>query len=450
MSTGSRENWGSRFGFIMAMAGFSIGLGNIWRFPYLVGTNGGGAFVLIYLAIVLVIGLPLFAMEVSLGRKTRMNSISGMRSLTKKGSPWVSIGWIGILAAFFILTYYIQIMGWILNYFFQAVTGALTTPGITPEQYTGMFDGLMGNTGLLAILLFICCVLIGVISSRGLEKGVETACKFMMPTLFILLIVLAIRSLTLPGAIEGLTWYLAPDFSKITPDIFLTATGQAFFSIGVSSGGAFIYGSYLAEKSNIPSDTATVVAFDTFCALLAGLMIFPAVFSLGLSPDSGYNLVFVTMSNIFANLPAGRLFASLFFLLLFFAAMSSALGYFEPIAMAIKELGKTSRVKAVAIGLAAIFVVAIPAVLAQGPWAEVSILGRNFFDFYDFLSGNIMMPLGAIMIVLYTAYIWKFEKFQEYANNGATGIAKVFSWWKPFVIGIIPVALIIMFITGVI
>lgn len=443
-----RESWGSRFGFIMTMAGFSIGLGNIWRFPYLVGTNGGGAFVLIYLAIVILIGIPLFTMEVNLGRKTRLNPVSGMRSITKKGSPWVGIGWIGVLAAFFILTYYLQIMGWIVRYFISAVTGQLTSID-NAAGFNDMFANLMASPGTLTIVTLVCCIIVALISSRGLEKGVEAACKFMMPALFIILIVLAIRSLTLPGAMAGVMWYLTPDFSVITPKTFLTATGQAFFSIGISSGGAFIYGSYLAKDSNIPQDCTTVVAFDTLAALIAGFMIFPAVFAFGLPVDSGSSLVFIIMSNLFSNLPMGSLFAALFFILLFFAALSSALGYFEPVVTTIKELGNMSRVKAVIIGMTAIFVVGFPAILAQGPWNAIHILNNNFFNFYDWLSGNVLMPLGALMIVIYTAFIWKFQRFQEETNVGANGLLKIATWWKPLVVVLIPAALIIMFVLGV-
>ena len=440
-----RENWGSRFGFIMTTVGFSVGLGNIWRFPYLTGTNGGGAFVLIYLGICLLIGLPLFTMEMSIGRKTQLNPVEGMRGLTKKGSAWVAFGWLGVLAAFIILTYYIQIMGWIVAYLAKMVTGQLS--GLTAGGYEGVFDGLMANTLMLTVVTLICSLVIGFISSKGLEKGLERACKIMLPVLFIMMIILAIRSLTLEGAMEGVRWYLAPDFSQVSGGTVIAALGQAFFSIGIASGGSFIYGSYLSKNSNIPGDGALIVGLDTMIALLSGIVMFPAIFALGLSPDSGPSLLFVTMSNLFDKIPLGGFFGALFFLLVFVAALSSALGYLEPIVMTVSELGKIDRKKAVWISLAAIFIIGYSTILGNGPWSHILIGGRNLFDFADYLSGNIMMPLGAIFLSLYTAFIWKFNNYQKETNVGAKGL-RVFNWWKPLVNFIVPISLILIFLTN--
>lgn len=441
-----RENWGSRFGFIMAAAGFSIGLGNMWRFPYLTGQNGGGAFLFVYLVICVLIGIPLFNMEMSLGRKTQLNPVQGMRFLTKKGSPWVLLGWLGVLSAFVILTYYMQIMGWILAYLFKMVSGQLS--GLTTEGYAQAFTSFTANTGVVAGFTIACVIIVGLISAKGLEKGIEKACKILMPALFAMLIILAIRSLTLPGAMEGLKWYLKVDFSKINANVVLTALGQAFFSIGIASGGAFIYGSYLAKDSDIPTDSIIIIGFDTLAAFIAGLVMFPAIFALGLSPDSGPSLLFVTMSNLFAQMPAGDFFGGMFFLLIFFAALSSALGYLEPIVMTCTELFRIDRKKSVWLSLVAIFVVGFPTIMAQGPWSHILVGGRNFFDFADYLSGNIMMPLGALFTAFYTLLVWKFDKFQEETNMGAKQL-KVFDWWSPLVKFIIPVALVIIFVTGV-
>ena len=446
MENNGRENWGSRFGFIMATAGFSIGLGNIWRFPYLVGTNGGGAFVFVYLILCLLIGIPLFTMEMSIGRKTQLNPVEGMRKVTKKGSPWVSFGWLGVGAAFLILTYYMQIMGWIGAYLVKMATGQLS--GLTAEGYTQAFADFTANPLIVGGATLACVIIVGIISSRGLEDGIEKACKIMMPTLLIMLIILAIRSLTLDGAVEGLKWYLSVDFSKINANVILTALGQSFFSIGIASGGAFVYGSYLRKDSNIPSDGIMVIGFDVFAALLAGVVIFPAIFALGLPTDSGASLLFVTMSNLFDKLPLGSLFGTLFFILLFFAATSSALGYLEPIVMTISELGKMDRKKAVWISLGAIFIVGFPTILAQGPWKDILVGGMNFFDLADYVSGNIMMPLGALVLSMYTLFVWKFKNFKEEANMGAEGFM-VFEWWKPLVTVVIPIALVIIFITGI-
>ncbi len=443
----SRGKWGSRFGYIMAAAGFSIGLGNIWRFPYLVGKNGGGAFVLVYILICILIGVPLFYMEVALGRKTQSNPVQGMRNLTKKGSPWVSFGWLGVLAAFIILTYYFQIMGWVIAYLIKMVTGGLNL-GNNPEAYMKIFNDLMANPWQLTMYTAIGMIIVGLISAKGLNSGLEKACKFMMPALFIMLVLLAIRSLTLPGSMKGLKWYLSVDFSKINFDVMLTALGQAFFSIGIASGGAFIYGSYLKKDSDIPVDGLSVVGFDLLAALIAGLVIFPAIFALGLEVDSGSKLLFITMSNLFAQIPFGALFGSIFFLLILFAALSSGLGYLEPISITVSELGKKTRAQSVWISLFAIFIFAIPSVLAKGPWSDVTIIGKNIFDFADYLSGNIMMPLGALVLAFYTVFKWKFTGFQEDLNTGATKIT-VSSIWKPIVMLLIPIALVIIFVMGI-
>ena len=444
MSDKSRGTWNSRFGYIMAAAGFSIGLGNIWRFPYLVGTNGGGAFVLVYLLICIFIGIPLFYMEVTLGRKAQASPIAGMRKLTKKGSPWTVFGWLGVLSAFFILTYYIQIMGWIMNYLIKMATGEMA--GFTAEQYSTTFSKMIENPVLLVVLTLACTLIVGFISAKNLNDGLEKACKFMMPALFIMLLLVVVRSVTLPNAIEGVKWYMNVDFSKINSESILAALGQCFFSVGIASGGAFVYGSYLNKDSDIPSDGLMVIGFDALAALIAGFAIFPAVFALNLPVDSGSNLLFITMSNVFMNLPFGRFFGVLFFLLMFFAALSSALGYLEPVSSSFSELLKVDRKKGVIYALTSIFLVGLLTIFGQNILKSVSIFGRNMFDFADFLSGNILMPLGAIALVLYTIFKWKFDVFRDDINNGAQSF-KIPGFLK-YISYIIPLVLIVIFLTG--
>lgn len=440
----NRSSWNSRFGYIMAAAGFSIGLGNVWRFPYLVGTNGGGAFVLIYLAICVFIGIPLFYMEVTLGRKAMSSPIVGMRKLTKKGSAWTSVGWLGVLSAFFILTYYINIMGWIMAYIFKMVSGSMK--GFSAKEFSSAFDALMANPTQLIIWTLICTIIIGIISARNLNSGLEKACKFMMPALFIMLLIVVVRSVTLPGAMKGVKWYLNVDFSKVTAKTFLTALGQCFFSVGIASGGAFVYGSYLKKDSNIPEDGLMVVGFDTLAALIAGFATFPAVFALGLKPDSGSNLLFVTMSNVFMNMPFGQVFGFLFFLLMFFAALSSALGYLEPISSSFSDMLKISRAKGSIYALVSIFIVGLFTIFGLNTLSGFKVLGKNLFDFADYLSGNIMMPLGAIALILYVLFVWKFDNFRNEANTGAKGL-KIPSFFKPIAY-LLPIVLIVIFVTG--
>lgn len=441
-----RESWSSRFGFIMATAGFAIGLGNIWRFPYLTGMNGGGAFLFVYLILCLAIGMPLFVAEISLGRKTQLNPVDGMRKLTAKGSPWVAIGWFGVVAAFVVLTYYMQIMGWVLAYVVKILTGQMN--GLSSEEMAIAFNSFTSNPVQVCLYTLVCVAIIGIISTKGLQQGIEKACKIMMPTLFIMLVILAIRSLTLPGAMEGLKWYLTPDFSKINGSVLLDALGQCFFSIGIASGAAFVYGSYLKPDSDIPGDSTMVVVFDTMAAFISGLVIFPAIFALGLKPDAGSSLLFVTMTNLFSHMPGGSLFGGMFFFLILLAALSSGMGYLEPVAQTISEICNINRAKAVWGSLISIFIIGIPSILAHGPWKDVLIFGKNFFELADYISGNILMTLGGLLIVLYTAYVWKFENFREETNVGA-GKLSIGMWWKPLMMFVVPVALIIVIITAI-
>ena len=401
-----REAWGSRFAFIMAAAGFAIGLGNMWRFPYLTGTHGGGAFVLVY----------------------------------------VAFGWLGVLAAFFICTYYMQIMGWLFGYIVKTATGQLS--GLTSEQYKAAFDGFMANPVELTIYTAICMAIVAFISARGIKNGIEKVCNILMPLLFVMLVILAIRSVTLPGAMEGVKWYLKIDFSKIDGQTVLDALGQAFFSIGIASGGGFIYGSYLEKDSNVPSDGLLVVVADTCAALLSGFVMFPAIFALGLEPGQGKQLLFVTMSNLFDKMPGGIIFAMMFFTLVFFAALLSAIGYFEPVLTTLEDLLKWDRVKATWIGITIVFIVGFPTILAHNVWKDITIMGMNIFDFDDYLSGNILMPLGAIVLALYTVFVWKFENFKNDSNASEKGY-RVMNWWKPLVMFLIPAALIIILVRGV-
>lgn len=440
------DSWGSRFGFIMTAAGFSIGLGNMWRFPYLVGTEGGGAFVIIYLLTAIFIGIPLFTMEMSLGRKGQASPILAMQGINGKGNKWNAFGWLGVASAFFILTYYIQIMGWIVGYLWKNVTNAFA--GQTTEQVAQSFEAFRSNSLTVAILTILCLIVVGMISAKGLEKGVEAACKVMMPALGIMMIIMVVRSLMMPNSFEGVKWYLQPDFSKITGKTFLNALGQVFFSIGIASGGAMVYGSYLAKDSDIPSDGIIIIFFDTLAALMAGLIMFPAIFSMGMEPGQGPGLLFVTMSRIFAEMPAGQLFGAIFFLLVFFAALSSALGYLEPVATTVRDICNVDRKKAVWLTLIVAFVVGFPTILALGPWKHITILGMNIFDFDDFWSGNVLMPLGAIVLSLYVIFQWKFETFKKDANCGATKV-KVSDYWKPLVYVVLPIALITIFVVGI-
>lgn len=444
----SRESWGSRFGFIMSTIGFAIGLGAVWRFPYMVGVNGGGAFLLVYVLISIVIGIPLFIAEMGLGRKTHLNPVEGMRKLTKKGSLWVGIGWIGVIASLLIMSYYIVVIGWMLAYLLKMATGAFA--GSSIDEVSNVYTSFISNPMQGVIFTLLIVIILGVIVTRGLKDGIENCCKYLMPALFVILIILAIRSIMLPGAIEGIKWYITPDFSKITPQVVLAALGQAFFAIGIGVAAAFVYGSYLDDKkSNIPGDATIIVLSNTMIAIVAGFIIFPAIFSFGMSPAAGPGLTFVTMPNLFSQMSGGVIFGTAFFFLVIIAGITSGIGYLEAIVCTISEVFKLERKKAVWSTLLVIFTLSIPCILANGPWSEITILGRNFFDLADFISGNVLMPLGALMISLYTAYKWKYENYMDEVNIGA-GKVRVYKFMKPIVIYLIPIAVLIIMVIGLI
>ncbi len=445
---GKRESFASKFGFIMSTAGFAIGLGNIWRFPYITGMNGGGAFVLIYIILTFLICIPLFTAEISLGRQSKLTPIAGMRKLTKKGSPWVLIGWCGVLTVTLIMSYYVMIMGWVFAYLFKVLTGQFS--GAVPAEISQSFDVFAATPSVVLPCSAAVLALIVIIVTKGLKNGIEKTCKVMMPALFIFLVILGIRSLTFPGAMEGLKWYLSPDFSVITPAVVLSALGQAFYSVGVGMATAFVYGSYLdSKKSDIPGSTVQVVGFDTFAAILAGIVIFPALFSFGLEPNAGPGLLFVTMVNLFTQIPAGNLFGGAFFFLIFIASITSGIGLLEAIVASAMDSLQIERKKAVWLSAGIIFALCIPVTLSFSSMSHVLVFGKNIFELFDYLSGNILLTFGGLLIALYTAFTWKFENFKEDTNMGS-GRYKIQTWWKPFVTYIIPVAVLIIFVTGII
>lgn len=434
-----RETWASRFGFVMATVGFSVGLGNIWRFPYLTGENGGGAFLVVYLGLAVLIGIPLFTAEVSLGRRTQLTPIAGMRSLTGGGpSPWNLIGWLGVLAAFLILSYYQLIMGWILAYLVRAVGGGFG--GASLVDAGEAFSAFVSDPGPVLAYTAGMLALIGWIVSRGLRRGVELAAKWLMPILFCFLLLLAIGSATFEGAGAGLRWYLQPDFSVVDAGVVLTALGQVFYSIGVGMAAAFTYGSYLDPgDSDIPGSAATIVGFDTLAAFLAGLVMFPALFAFGLAPDVGPGLLFVSMSSLFAQAPGGSLVGALFFFLVLIAGLTSGLALVEALTATMMDSLGWERKRSLWALLALVFAAGTPSALSFGPWSDVRPFGMDLFTLVDFVSGSVLLTAGGLLIAFYTAYVWGFDAFRRTTNEGA-GRVRVSGAWRPFIRWVIPIA----------
>lgn len=443
----TRESWASRFGFIFATVGFSVGLGNIWRFPYLLGENGGAAFLVVYLILALFIGIPLFTAEICFGRSTQATPIQGMQKLTgTDGSLWNLIGWFGVGAAFLILSYYQVIMSWVLSYLGRFLTGGFSETA--PSASSNVFSGVVANPVEVLVMTGVVSVVLGVIVSRGLEKGVERTAKLLVPFLFILLAALTAYSVLMPGAARGVEWLLSPDFSELTPSVVLAALGQVFFSVGVGMAAAFTYGSYLhPEKSDVPGNAAIIVAADTLAALLAGFVMFPALFAVGIEPDVGPGLVFVSMLSVFTSIPWGQFIGGAFFFLVTLAGITSGMALVEALTATVMESYGFRRKQSVWGILICAYVVGVPSALAFGPWSSIEIFGRDLFGLVDFVSGSILLTVGGLLIALYTAYKWGFELFREEANRGA-GRLRVTGHWRPVVVIVVPVAVALVLMSG--
>ncbi len=434
-----RGKWGSKFGFILAASGSAIGLGNIWRFPYTAGQNGGALFVMLYLIAIVCIALPVLIAAVSLGRHTGKNPV-GAFEFIKPRTNWKLVGYLGVGTGFMILSFYAVIAGWTLGYFYKAVTGQLNN--ITSESAKVINSEFSSNSILQIILLSVFIILTIFIVSRGVSSGIEAFSKVLMPMLFIILIVLLVRSLTLKNASEGLKYYLNPDFSKFSFKLVVEALGQAFFSLSLGMGAMITYGSYLKKKEDILSASLWIVFFDTGIAILAGLIIFPAIFSQNMDPAGGPGLVFQVLPVIFAKMPGGYIFGSLFFALLTIAALTSSISMLEvPVSFAIDEK-KISRKKAAMIIGSITMLLAIP-----------SALSEKFLTSMNYIWGNLSLTLGAFFISIFVAYVWKSRNALAELSEGSGKIRKMVLWQiaikyiVPFFILIILIGIIFFGIT---
>lgn len=435
--TEKRGQWASNFGFIMAAAGSAIGLGNLWKFPYLAGTHGGGAFVVVYLLIVLFVGFTIMLGEMTIGRKTGLNAIGAYRMLNKKFT-WVGIA--GVLSGFLILGFYNVVGGWVIKYIIQFVMG-----GVQGDS-AAFFGGFISSTFEPVFYALLFAVATAVIVWGGISGGIEKASKIMMPALFVLLIIVMIRSITLPGAGAGLEYYLKPDFSKLTPAAIVAALGQVFFSLSLGMGCMITYGSYLSKEENLEKDALIVPFMDTSAALLAGFAILPAVFAFGFEPGAGPGLMFITLPQVFASMPAGALFGILFFVLVLFAAITSSISLLEVCCSYVIDQYKWSRTKATWLLSCIIFVLTALSSLSMGPMSNFLIFGKNFFDLLDYLTSNILLPLGGLMMLIFIGYFWGVDKAAEEIEQGGKFQFKLKSFWNIMVKFVGPIAVGIVFL----
>ena len=413
----NRGNFGSRFGILAAMAGSAVGLGNLWRFPYLVGTNGGAAFIIIYLVMVLVLCIPIMYAEFIIGRRAGANAF-GAFNILAPSSKWNVIGLLSVLACLSILAFYSVVGGWTIDYLFKAATFKFVN--INQNELNSLFSSIVSSQFEPILYLFIFLLATGLVVIAGVEKGIEKYSKIMMPALFIMVIIIAIRSITLPGSAAGISFLFKPDFSQVTSKTVLDAMGQAFFSLSLGMGCILTYASYVNKRENIVNTSFLTAISDTLFALIAGLAIMPAVFAFGMQPSEGPGLVFVILPHIFEQIPLGSILAILFFFALFIAAITSSISLFEVVVAYLKEEFKFTRRRSVIITFVTCFVLGILCSLSLGILGEIKILGLNMFDFFDKLSSNILLPLGGLLIVLFVG--WRMPKvdFTDEITSGGT------------------------------
>lgn len=443
---GSRGSFGSRFGVIAAVSGSVIGLGNIWRFPYVAGENGGAAFILIYIACSFLISIPLMLSEFSLGRSSKRNTKRAFQKLAP-GTRWNYVGYMGIFCAFILLSFYCVIAGWALEFIKESVLNEFA--GKSAAQISENFNGFIASGWQPVLWMGVFMLATAFIVWSGIEKGIERYTKIFMPVFIVLLAALAINSLTLPGAREGIGFLLRPDFSKITGATILKAMGQSFFSMSLGLGCMITYGSYIRKGENLPKVASMVALSDMSVAILSGIAIFPAVFSFGISPTSGPELVFLTLPNIFMQMPGGYWIAIVFFVLLFLAAITSSISMFEVIAAYLTEELRMSRPKAVVGVLVTILVTGSLCALSQRPGSSLHIGSMNLFDLCDYLSSNVLMPLGGLLIVIFTGWVFSPEKLRNELTNNLTVNLWCYPAIRLLIRFVVPVVITLLFLTQI-
>ena len=438
-----RVTFGSKLGVILATVGCAVGLGNIWRFPYMLGSNGGAAFLLVYLLCILLLGLPVMITEFFIGRHSHRNA-AGAFKVMAPGTKWSIIGYNGVLAAFLILGFYSVVSGWTLEYIMQAFSGSLI--GKSAADFKAEFTNFSSDALRPIIWTFVFIAMTHIIIVSGVKKGIERASKVMMPLLFLILIALCIRSVTLPNAGEGLTFLFKPDFSKITSSVVLSAMGQAFFSLSIGMGCLITYASYFKQDTNLQTTALQVTVLDTLVAVLAGVMIFPAVFSFGIAPTAGPELVFITLPNVFEQLPMGWLWSAVFFILLALAALTSTISLHEVATAYVHEEYNVSRKRAAWFVSAGVLVFGVISSLSFGLLKEYTIGGMIFFDALDYLTAKIMLPLGGMLICIFVGTRIDRKILKAELTNEGTIPFLFFNTYAFFMKYIAPVAIGLIFL----
>ncbi len=446
-----RESFRSRLGFLLVSAGCAIGIGNVWRFPYIAGKNGGGYFVLFYLICLLVMGVPVLTMELAVGRASRKSAILSYKKLEKPGQKWHIHGWFCLAGCYLLMMYYTTVTGWMVSYFGRFLTGAFTAE-MTAEAVSGVFGTLLSSPGEMAIWTEIVVLLGFLVCSFGLRNGLERISKIMMMALLALIALLAVHSLTLPGAKEGMKFYLLPSVDSIRENglgnLIVDAMNQAFFTLSLGIAAMEIFGSYMSEQHALAGEAVRICALDTLVALMAGTIIFPACFSFGVKPNQGASLIFETLPNVFVNMKGGRLWGTLFFLFMIFASFSTVLAVLENIISVCMDTFGWSRKKAALINGLLLAVLSLPCVLGFNVWSHVQLGGRGVLDMEDFAVSNLLLPIGSLVYLLFcvTKWGWGFDKYLAEANRGS-GL-KLSPKLKPYFQWVLPVLILLILVQG--
>ncbi|MBP3217880.1 MAG: sodium-dependent transporter [Lachnospiraceae bacterium] len=454
-----RETFGSRLGFLLVSAGCAIGIGNVWKFPFITGLYGGGVFVLFYLLFLIIMGAPVLTMELAVGRASRRSAVQGYQVLEKPGQKWHIHGWFCIIGCALLMMYYTTVSGWILSYFVKFLTGGFVYSGMdsaaVSEQVSGVFGSMLASPA--EMILFMAITVIGgfLVCSFGLQSGLERVTKVMMIGLLALIVILAIHSLTLPGAAEGVRFYLLPDFGRAMEQgifsVITAAMNQAFFTLSLGIGSMEIFGSYMSKDQTLGGEALRICGLDTFVALMAGLIIFPACFSFNVQPDAGPSLIFITLPNIFVGMAGGRIWGTLFFLFMTFASFSTVIAVFEMLIASLMDLLGWNRRKTSLILCIFMLVASLPCVFGYNIWSSLHLIGgRDVLDSEDFIVSNLLLPIGALVYLLFccTKWGWGFDKYLEEANTGSG--FKISPALRPFLQFVVPILILVILIAGLV
>ena len=449
-----RESFKSRLGFILVSAGCAIGIGNVWRFPYVAGQNGGGIFVLFYLIFLVAMGLPVLTMELAVGRASRKSAVLGYKALEKPKSRWHIHGWVAMFGCYMLMMYYTTVSGWMVAYFFKFLKGDFRS-GITADDTAAAFSELLADPGQMAFWMVVTVVLGFLVCSRGLQNGLEKISKFMMSALLILIVVLAVHSFTLSGAGKGIEFYLIPNLDTVSDvgikNVITAAMNQAFFTLSLGVAAMEILGSYMGKEHTLAGEGAKICALDTFVAIMSGLIIFPACFSYGVEVGAGPSLIFITLPNVFVNMTGGRVWGCLFFMFMTFASFSTVIAVFENIMSFAIDMFGWSRNKAALVNGVIILIASLPCVFGYNIWSDLNLIGgRDVLDSEDFIVSNLLLPIGSLVYLLFcvTKWGWGFEKYLDEANTGkGLNISKKL---KPYFQFILPLLILFILIQGLV